>query len=55
MAAQWNRARVMNARGNATDRIVGRTPIKEKYALFVHTFSHFAILSFKHAPFILLP
>ena len=55
MAAQWCRARVMNARGNSTDRIVGRKPIKEKYVLFVNTFSHFAISSFKQAPFVLLP
>ena len=43
IVAQWNRARVMNARGNSTDRIVGRKLIKETYVLFVNTFSHFAI------------
>ena len=55
MAAHWCRARVNKTRGNSTDRIVGRKTDQRKIYIFVNTFSHFAISSFKHAPFILLP
>ena len=48
MAAQWNKARVMNARG--------REVIDQKKNMYyLQILSHFAISSFKHAPFILLP
>ena len=33
MVAQWNRAQVMNARGNSTDRIVGRKTDQRKICI----------------------
>ena len=50
MAAQWNRARVMNARGNSTDRIIGRKTDQRKICIIYKylVISPFRVLNTPH-------